>query len=212
MLAPQSLSAAHLKGIGLVAAEWSYTEMALQSLIWEVGLLFDHRRAASITTHLQSETRLHILATLAADWVRDKDNKKELAVIIAEIRRLRTERNNIVHSIWLVPTPPKMHTLAEALGVKKKKGGRRPTPNLIKVTAKGSLVFTQTPYSSKKILGVAEEIGKLVLRMYAFLDKLREPARLARERREAERATRRLARGLGPTTTTPQGPEPAAPE
>ncbi len=63
-LAKQILSDSHLKAIGLVAAEWSYTEVFLESLIWEVAGL-DNERGYAMTTHVQSETRLFMLEALA---------------------------------------------------------------------------------------------------------------------------------------------------
>jgi hypothetical protein len=176
-ISTQALSASHLNGIGLVASEWSYTEMVLEQLIWQVAGL-DNERGYSITTHLGSETKINMLEALAVNRLPEPNLKTELKSCIDKLRLLRTDRNNIVHSIWL---NPKNDPVSGLLLLGKQKGGRRPTPNMVKITAKGKLKITNTPYPSKKIHGTATEISNLSFRMYGLLDQMKESERKRQE-------------------------------
>jgi hypothetical protein len=191
-LAKQILSESHLKAIGLVAAEWSYTEVFLESLIWEVGDL--HERGYAITTHIQSETRLFMLEALAETRVPSGATKAEIKKVVAEIRRLRTDRNNIVHSLWLSPAQPQ-GLITGAMFRK-----RKPTPKATKVQAKGKVVISSKPFTARQIMATVSEIADLVGKMGDLLSKIQKE----RENREAvlkallERQTPALA--LDPNT------------
>ena len=174
MLSSHMLSAAHLKGIGTVAAEWTYVEIMLEALIWQVAGI-DNERGYCVTTHITSETRINILESLADKRLVTPGLKNELKDRIADLRRLRTERNNIVHSIWM---NPKAGMLPEELSPRKR--GRKPTPQSVKVTAKGTVKIINTPYSSRKIMSTAEEISTLHGTMYSLLTKMQSDER-ARE-------------------------------
>lgn len=177
------LSGAHLKAIGAVAAEWAFVEMAMEMMIW--GLIpIDNNTGYRVTAHIGSETRLHILGALAEVRISDPVQKKLVAQLITDIRRLRTERNNIVHSVWLT-TQSQEKFMASLL---KNKGGRKPTPASIRVSAKGSLKFTHKPYPSKRIMGVAQEIDDLRKKLFAYLGVQNE---------EREKNLAKLAAALG---------------
>jgi len=167
-LAKRFLTDSHLKAIGLVAAEWSYTELCLESLIWEIAGIRGNKGYA-ITTHIASETRINILSTLADTGLTNDDLKKDLTKIVARIRALRTERNNIVHSLWLSSKPEPPLGLIEAV-IKRR---RKPIPASVKITAKGKLNITNRPLTAKQILVVAAEIGDLVSDMYDLLERVR---------------------------------------
>src|SRR5712692_2151964 len=160
-LAKLFLSQNHLKAIGLVAAEWSYTEMCLEHLIWEMAGL-DNQRGYAITTHVPSETRMHILETLADTRLPNDALKKKLKTTVADLRTPRMERNNIVHALWL-SSKPNQFLMKDVL----KK--RKPIPASIKIQAKGKLNITNKPIISKQIQATAVKIGKLVTKMYNLL-------------------------------------------
>ena len=153
------LSERHYKAIGLVAAEWSWAEQQLEQLIWEV-VQINGEKGRALTTHLSSETRINILATLANTEL-SNTLKVELAGMVGRLRNLRTERNNIVHALWLSREPLRMGLIKSAM-----KRGRKPTPDLIKITAKGKLVISNKPFTAKQILSVAHEISRLVMDLY----------------------------------------------
>jgi hypothetical protein len=202
-LASFALTANHLKGIGLVAAEWSYCELALESIIWQVAGI-DSERGYAITTHIGSETRIHIVGALAEKKVVTATLKTELKAIVAELRRLRTERNNIVHSVWLSGGGhPKFFTLASHM-----RRGRRPNPDSVKITAKGKVIIHRKPIPSKQIHAIAKEIGDLLSRMHKFQGELskQDPIREGREKVAAALLANRLARGQNPTTKGPLSP------
>ncbi len=190
-LAKSILSEGHLKAIGLVAAEWSYTETFLESLIWEVAGL-DHERGYAITTHLQSETRIFILESLADTRIPNATIKADIKKVVAEIRRLRTDRNNIVHSLWMSPNPPGGGLISGALGAKRK---RKPTPKSIKIQAKGKVIITNKPYTSRQIMATVTEIADLVGRMSDLLDKIQK------ERKSREAIVRALLERQMPAGT-----------
>lgn len=167
-MAKSILTDNHLKAIGLVAAEWAYGEMWLESIIWHFAKI-DNVTGYAITTHIGSETRINIIETLADTRLTNPTLKAELKAVIARVRDLRTERNNIIHSLWV--SNRQTVTLADLLA---KKRPRKPTPDSVRIKAKGSLKITNKPYTSKAIAATADKIGKLVNDMYNLLSKLRE--------------------------------------
>jgi len=195
-VAKHFLTENHLKAIGLVVAEWSYTELFLEYLIWEIAQLDDYQGPA-ITTHLASETRIHILETLADTGLHNKTHKTELKDIVNRLRDLRTKRNNIVHAIWLSSKPLAPITL---LTSKKRKS----IPASIRVKAKGKINITRVPFTSKEILSVASEITHLGSNMTDLVAKIQKD----REGREAVAkallARRTPAQSPDPKTTKPQ--------
>lgn len=195
-LASYALTANHLKGIGLVAAEWSYCESSLESIIWQVAGI-DSERGYAITTHIGSETRIHILGALAEKKVVSTTLKAELTTIVADLRRLRTERNNIVHSVWLSGGAPNFSTLAS-----RRERGRWPNPDSVKITAKGKVIIHKKPISSNQIHAVAQEISDLLSRMHKFQSDLskQDQLREGREKVAAALLANRLARGQNPKT------------
>jgi hypothetical protein len=201
-ISSMSLSDSHLQAIGSVTAEWSYAESLLESLIWHVAGLSNHQ-GYCVTTHIGSETRIHILESLAEAKLLAPTLKKELKDRIADIRRLRTERNNIIHYLWIDPNPPQIGLIASAM-----KPRRKRAPHAVKVTAKGILKISNTRYPTKKVREVANQITQLCFDMSSLLQKMRQSesdrqhlglAAYLREHPE-------LAHGLGPTTTAPQSP------
>ncbi len=157
----------HLKAIGLVAAEWSWTEMCLENLIWEIAEI-NHYKGYAITTHLPSETRINILSALAHIGLANAALQKELNAIVARIRQLRTERNNIVHAIWLSSKPREsLGLITGAMGKR-----RKPVPALFKITAKGKIIMTSKPLTAKQIFTVGAEIAQLVTEMYDLLERI----------------------------------------
>lgn len=167
-MAKSVLTENHLKAIGLVAAEWSWTELCLENLIWEIAEI-SNAKGYAITTHVPSETRINILSTLAHIGLANAALNNELATTVARIRKLRTERNNIVHSLWLSSKPRESLGLM-ASAMKKR---RKPIPASQKITAKGKIVITSKPLTAKQILAVANEITELVVDMYDLLERIR---------------------------------------
>ncbi|HLX82138.1 MAG TPA: hypothetical protein VKS43_16290 [Burkholderiales bacterium] len=164
ILSTHILSKAQLAAIGALAAEWSYVELALETLIWEI-IQVPSERGYAITTHIGSETRLHILLALLDRSVVDAAHRKEIGSIAAEFRRLRTERNNIVHAVWVTKLN-KPFLLRGLLKIR----GRKPAAKLVKVTAKGSVKITNLSHSTKSISALASEVNSLLSRIYAIID------------------------------------------
>lgn len=159
----------HLKAIGLVAAEWAYVELYLEGFIWEIANI-DDRRGHAITTHIPSETRINILETLADTRLINPAHKRELKVIVDRIRKLRTARNNIVHSLWLSTKTTSINQILSDYLAKKKR--RKPIPASVRISAKGKLNVTNTPMKSKQIMAAASEIGELFSDMNELLSRI----------------------------------------
>ena len=197
-LAKQSLTDSHLKAIGLVAAEWSYTELCLENLIWEVAGI-NQRHGHAITTHIPSETRINILQALA-DAIAMKDElNAELNSLLGRLREIRTKRNNIVHSLWISSKPIPIFTLAELMSKKRR---RKPTPFSIKFSARGKLVIKNTLMKPKDVLAVAQEITALVTDMYGYLNKIKTAPK------SKSLGARGLLRGVLATPGQNQTPDP----
>lgn len=195
-LAKLFLSQNHLNAIGLVATEWSYTEACLEFLIWELAGL-DEKRGQAITTHLQSETRIQILQTLADSLLTDAAIKKRLTDIIAEIRNLRIQRNDIVHGLWIPSTDkPISQTL---------KNRRKPTPATRKIQARGTLKVIRKPVKSKEIRETAKQIGDLAISMFDLLKKMQSERQKRQALAKGLLALGQLAQNPDPTTTSPGG-------
>lgn len=153
-IASKVLSEEHLKAIGLVAAEWSYTEVFLEQLIWEVASLEDF--GSAITTHISSENRLDILASVTDLISLDESVKNRIYSLIATIKELRPLRNNIVHSVWLTNT----------YEVDGKYIKDMVAPKATKTKARGKVVTSKTPTTAKEISDLAVKIGTLALDLY----------------------------------------------
>lgn len=151
-LADYTISKNHLTAIGRVASLWSYTELFLEKLIWLV-LGIDNEAGYCVTTHLNSETRIHILESLAKKRLPIPGLQKDLAKRVADIRRLRAQRNTIVHALWIGGAAPSGYQIG--------KKGNRTVPRISKISAKGELKVTNTPWRSKRINDIAYEIDVL---------------------------------------------------
>ena len=184
------LSKNHLIAIGNIAASWSYSEVHLELLIWQL-MGIDSDRGNCVTTHLQSETKIHILESLAKKRLPIAGLKIEITQCVADIRRLRAERNNIVHGIWISKKFPK----------KMDQRGKKATPQIAKVTAKGEVKMTQTPWTAKKIMAIAVEIDNLNMRLVSLRIKINEDADRRQALSAALLAHPRIDRNPYPTTT-----------
>lgn len=90
----------HLKAIGLVAVHWSFLELALSSLIWEMTPV-KQMRAQAITTHLNERMRGDIARALAHEIFPGHALETRLIDLIGEIMdKLYSERNMVVHGLW----------------------------------------------------------------------------------------------------------------
>ena len=195
MLSEFVLSKNHLIAIGHIATNWSYSESYLELLIWKlIGI--DNDGGHCVTTHLNSETRINILESLAKRRLPIPGLRSELSKCVAEIRRLRTVRNNIVHGLWLHSKKP---SPIFKLGQK----GRRVTPQIAKVTAKGEIKITNTLWTAKKIMKVAEEISELSSRLSKLDDDIKANADRRQAIAEALLARQTLAQTPSPKNKAP---------
>jgi hypothetical protein len=119
--------------------------------------------------------------------------KVELEKCVVEFRRLRTDRNNIVHGLWLSTKSPPLFKLVQK--------GRKATPQIAKVTAKGELKVTKTLWTAKKIADIASEIDDLNLRMIRLHTGIEEDVNRRLALAEALLVKRTLAHVPDPKTT-----------
>lgn len=159
------MSSNHIKAIGVVASQWSYAETLHELLIIKISEL-PIEQGQCITTHIGSETRINILESLIEIKAEDEQAKKDIKDLSAEMRRLRTERNNIIHSIWL----------PENAGELKFDGRDSKKRKIIahKATARGILKRTKSTYTTKRIMEIADEINTLCIAITVLLNGARK--------------------------------------
>jgi len=162
------LTQEHLKAIGLIVTEWSWVEHSIELIIWELAQI-DPDKGRSITTHIQSETRLHILSSLTDSLIHDHNIKKQISQLADKVRKLRGERNNITHALWLKMRP---QGLISKLMKLPQKG--RFVPSTVKITAKGKVEFTTKPFTAAEIRDVAQRMSDLLDEIVDLQSKIRE--------------------------------------
>lgn len=101
----KALSDAHLKAIGMVAANWSALEFTLMFLVAQesgttTNKTFTLIAGNGINSWLQVLERL--LENDGKGW---KWQTLKTAGLLKSLQDLQTHRNNIVHAVWNVPEP-----------------------------------------------------------------------------------------------------------
>ena len=128
----KALSDAHLKAIGTVAASWSSMEMTILYTMTKVANIpFQTTIILAGPSNLAAWSDM--LKKLCDSTIKFRWNSKKLATLLEKIKKLSTERNNVVHASWSPDTadqptgllwtpPPNTNTpkIAKGMGVPKR--------------------------------------------------------------------------------------------
>ena len=92
-------TALHLEAVGMVAMEWAWLEIIVETAIWRL-LRVRGRVGTAVTIHIAPRVRLDILLSLASLKM-DEHDYERLALLVGRIRELTGLRNDLVHAEWL---------------------------------------------------------------------------------------------------------------
>lgn len=94
------LSKLQIQCIGLITAEWAFLEAMVSVAIWDYCNL-DREKGLSLTADLGSKAKINILGALAKQhFAGDSAAAEVMANLVADMDRLNSERNRIVHNPW----------------------------------------------------------------------------------------------------------------
>jgi len=167
-LVKHTLTERHLKAIGLVSAEWSWTELCLEQLVWEVAQM-DSPIGQVFTAHSSADARLNMLLTLSHLMQVDPDAQADLLTLAGRMKELKEQRNRVVHALWMSPRPATGGLISSAM-----KRRRKPVPLSFRVIARRKVVFSTKPIPAKEIEEVAQRIAHLSHDMMALRERLNE--------------------------------------
>lgn len=175
------LSDAHLRAIGMVAANWSRLEV---TLIWALAKIgdVDFRKAVILAGPQNAISLCEMLdKLLAPQSIKDPKPTKntEFSKIKERIQALQRDRNNIVHSYWFGPNTNKLVGL---LGIEL---NQRPTADQkvsgTGIPKRGNKVFLDNAYTAKEMLSVAKQIDELDMTILKWAQMTMRTRALAKE-------------------------------
>ncbi len=91
-------TALHLEAVGMVAMEWAWLGIIVETAIWRLLRVRGHVGIA-VTVHIAPRVRLDILLSLA-NLKMNKPDYERLSLLVGRIRELTGLRNDIVHAEW----------------------------------------------------------------------------------------------------------------
>jgi len=148
----EELPGEYYKIVGKVAVAWTLIETDIELMIWTVLGLIDLdkrdseniKNAQALTTHIGSQTRIHILLSLVHNRLGDSNEFKELNKLFSgEFSELRGKRNNVIHCLPVIEHDSPISIM------------------LYKVESKGKLKSNLHPYSKSDLYDIIDQIHNL---------------------------------------------------
>ena len=97
---PRNFPAGYHKPIGQLIVRWNFTELYIQSIIWNIWGIKDPKIARLLTWNLGAASKVDLFKRYIPRWITDPANQTELKEIAEEIESLRIKRNKVAHGIW----------------------------------------------------------------------------------------------------------------
>ena len=128
----KALTDSHLKAIGTVAASWSSLEMSILYIMAKIASI-PFQTALILAGPSNLAAWSDMLKKLCGQATRYGWNEKKLSSLLEKIKKLSSERNNVVHAswspetnnqqtglLWIPPTNAQPPKIAKGLGVPKR--------------------------------------------------------------------------------------------
>lgn len=147
-----TLTDEHLRGIGLITAEWSRLENILEMLIWLLAKL-DFGLGPIVTTHMTFPLRMNVLRTLCHKTYADSSTHEEAKILIKRIEASKVQRDRIAHAHWHKPGRKKASVFAT------------------QVKARKELLFISEDMSIADLEEIAENITELIYDISDFMER-----------------------------------------
>jgi hypothetical protein len=143
----------YLAELGRIAVRWARLEADLGTAVAQLAFgsfpMAEH--AAALTAHIPMRTRCDILRSLTAEIIKDSPLAEELELLLQEIQEVQGDRNDVIHSEWLM--------------TRYKGAITKSPPTAVKVTArKGVETIYESP-SQAELRVVADKITALAARL-----------------------------------------------
>jgi hypothetical protein len=161
----KSLPNSLLRAIGAVAAEWSYVEFRVRTLLADLAEA-EVPYGTILTAHMTMNVQLDALVACAdARTVRDgrrasrgyltNKDADVLRALVTRVEQLRGQRNDAVHALWIP-------------------GKRKRTQSHLKLTARRVFKTSEIKRTVKEVEKLALDIAELEHDLYAFQDGFEE--------------------------------------